>query len=359
MLQKAVIACMRIITLLLCYFSIIATGLPLIQSSHWWIRIFDFPRAQIAVLCLLSIVLFWYFIGFRKKGLVVLFCLVSIAFVYQLALIVKYTPVYRVQAKAAKNPEKENRFTLVQANIRMDNKEAGRFLELVAAHAPDILLVNEPDEWWAEQIASLDRVYPHSIKKPQSNTYGMILYSRLALKNTEVNFLVAEDIPSMFATVVLPSGQEFDLHCLHPEPPKPGSPTYERDTEILLVGKRVKKATRPAMVVGDLNDVAWSHTSELFQRYSGLFDPREGRGLYNTYNAFIPLFRYPLDHFFYSEHFGLVSLKKLEAIGSDHFPILISLSFEPEHKAGMAKPKPDTNDIEQVEEKIQEGKEQK
>ena len=33
----------------LALFFILATLLPLIPLGHWWIRIFDFPRGQIAV----------------------------------------------------------------------------------------------------------------------------------------------------------------------------------------------------------------------------------------------------------------------------------------------------------------------
>ena len=65
-------------------------------------------------------------------------------------------------------------------------------------------------------------------------------------------------------------------------------------------------------------------------RINGLVDPREGRGLYNTYNVFVPFLRYPLDHIFYSGEFGLLTLKKLENIGSDHFPLLIGLNYEPD-----------------------------
>nr|MBI1230568.1 hypothetical protein [Cytophagales bacterium] len=59
-------------------------------------------------------------------------------------------------------------------------------------------------------------------------------------------------------------------------------------------------------------------------------DPREGVGMFNTYNANIPFFRYPLDHVFYSKEFALTRMEKLENIGSDHFSIYIELTFEPE-----------------------------
>jgi hypothetical protein len=44
----------------------------------------------------------------------------------------------------------------------------------------------------------------------------------------------------------------------------------------------------------------------------------------------VPFGRFPLDHIFYSEEFGLISLKKLQHIGSDHFPLMITLNYEPE-----------------------------
>ena len=77
--------------------------------------------------------------------------------------------------------------------------------------------------------------------------------------------------------------------------------------------------------MGDLNDVAWSRTTRLFQRISGLLDPRVGRRYVNTFHADYPLLRWSLDHVFHSTDFALVAMQRLPHIGSDHFPIYVVL----------------------------------
>lgn len=126
-------------------------------------------------------------------------------------------------------------------------------------------------------------------------------------------------------------------------------------SELLIIGKRIKESKNPTIVAGDLNDVGWSATSKLFRKYSGLVDPREGRGLFNTYNVYVPFFRYPLDHIFYTEDFGLLKLEKLEEIGSDHYPLLIGLSYEPDDDNTEELEEPSPEDEKDAEEKIQEG----
>jgi len=187
------------------------------------------------------------------------------------------------------------------------------------------------------------------------NTYGMMLLSKLPLTESAVNFLVKDSIPSIFTKITLRSGSIIDFYGVHPEPPVPGTDSYERDTELLIIGKKIRESNNPTIVAGDLNDVGWSVTSKLFRKYSGLVDPREGRGLYNTYSVFVPLFRYPLDHIFYTKEFGLLTLEKLEGIGSDHFPLLIGLNYEPDDDNTEDLEKADAEEEAEVEEKIEEG----
>ena len=198
---------------------------------------------------------------------------------------------------------------------------------MVREMQPDVLLTLETNVWWQQQLAVLEADYPHRLGAPSENLYGMNLYSRFPLEDPKVQFLVEEDKPSMHSCLVLPDGQRVRLVCLHPAPPSPteNEESTERDAELILVARSLAKETRPTIVAGDLNDVAWSRTTRLFRKISGMLDPRVGRGLFNTFHASYPFLRWPVDHFFHSRHFTLVRLKRLRAFGSDHFPVFIEL----------------------------------
>jgi endonuclease/exonuclease/phosphatase (EEP) superfamily protein YafD len=215
---------------------------------------------------------------------------------------------------------------------------------------PDVICLLEPDGWWEKQMLPLERDYPHTNKCPIDNTYGMLLYSRLPLTKTETRFLVQDDIPSMRSVVRLRSGEEIVLHTVHPRPPIPPEPSYGRDAELVLIGREMERENRPAIVLGDLNDVAWSYTTQLFQKISGTLDPRVGRGFYNSFHAKAAILRFPLDHVFHTPDFTLVELRRLERCGSDHFPILIELAYEPRAVAEQDAPEEEPEDRENAEE---------
>jgi endonuclease/exonuclease/phosphatase (EEP) superfamily protein YafD len=181
----------------------------------------------------------------------------------------------------------------------------------------------------------------------------MLLYSRLPQVRSEVRFLVDPDIPSIHARLRLRSGALVELMAVHPRPPRPADDTAERDAELMLVGRQAKASGAPTIVAGDLNDVGWSQTTRLFQHVSGLLDPRRGRGLYATYHADDPILRYPLDHLFHSRDFRLRQMGVLDHFGSDHFPLLVELSYEPERQEEQELPRADEAERREAEEKLE------
>ncbi|WP_345164675.1 endonuclease/exonuclease/phosphatase family protein [Nibribacter koreensis] len=332
---------------------IMASLLTLVKSTYWWIRVLDFPRVQVALFCTLVLGAYGYFYGYETTAAKLFGGLLIIAIVNELIHVYKYTPFVRVQALRSKIKVPKNSFGFMISNVRMTNKKHERFLKLVKETDPDMLLVNEPNQRWATAMEELDERYPYSIKRPLENTYGMMFFSKFPLSHVDVRYLVEEGIPSFYALVELPTGKKFDLFTVHPQPPHLNKDTDTREAELLTVAKMAKASPWASIVAGDLNDVAWSYSTNLFRKISGLLDPRIGRGFYNTYNALIPFFRYSLDHIFYDPAFRLIRLQRLPKFGSDHFPIFIRLNYEPLEADDHDVPVADHEDHEEAAELIE------
>lgn len=341
--------------------AITATLAPLIRSDAWWIRTFDFPRMQIAIV---SALLLGADLAFRTDAGLSAYVTragLALCILYQAYMIRPYTIFARKEVQPAKNRRKESTLGLLLANVKMDNRSSALLRKIIVEAGPDVILIVEADEWWQRELRRFEQTHPFTAQQPQDNTYGMLLYSRLELVSPEVRFLVEDDVPSIRAIVKLPAGTEVEIHCLHPKPPVPqeAGQSTERDAELMIVGKETKGKELPIVVMGDLNDVAWSRTNNLFQKISGLVDPRIGRGLYNSFHAGYFFLRFPLDHFFHSTHFRFIELKRLAYFGSDHFPMYIRLSYEPEAQRQQKAPEAGASDETQATEKIEEASAQR
>ena len=320
---------------------IVATALPLLPGERWWIRICDFPRLQVSVGALLALAAYvasWSAPGAWQLAFA---GLLAAALGYQAFMMFPYTPLARRQVEQAAAPAGRNSISIVFANVLIENRNAVGLLAILEEEQPDLVLTAETDAWWQAQLDSLARTYPYVVRQPQENSYGMALYSRLELVEPQVKFLVQADVPSIHAAVRLRDGTLVELRCLHPRPPAPreAPDSGPRDRELIVVGKELRGKRAPCIVLGDLNDVAWSRTNYRFQELSGLLDPRIGRGFYHTFHARYFFLRYPLDHCFHSRHFRLASFKRLRAFGSDHFPVAIGLSYEPDAAATQEAPR--------------------
>jgi endonuclease/exonuclease/phosphatase (EEP) superfamily protein YafD len=335
----------------------VATALPLWRRQSWWIRVFDFPRLQIAAGLLVVLLAHVGVQGLAASVPAMAFwALLVLCLALQLWRILPFTRLARVQVLQSTMAQPTASLRLLFANVLQPQRRSEKLLELIREADPDVLLALETDRWWQLQFAALDKRYPHRVLLPQDNTYGMLLYSRWPLQDVEVSHLVESDVPSIHCTLLLPRGLHVRLHCLHPRPPAPAEhpDSIPRDAELLMVGKAIKGDARPTVVMGDLNDVAWSHTSNLFRRISGLLDPRHGRGFFNTFHAKHWMLRFPLDHFFHTNDFKLVEFRRLPAFGSDHFPVFIHLSHEPQAQAAQPELQADGADQQEANTKINE-----
>ncbi len=289
---------------------------------------------------------------------IILFLLIA-ALAFQLKMVLPYTFIWKKQVQHVQqdqlNPDQQ--ISVIVSNVLTPNQQYDLLIEQIEKHQPDLVLTLETDQTWQNELAKIEKDYPYRVPVPLDNLYGMHLYSKLKLVDSEVKFILSNEIPSIHTTVILPSGQAVQLYCLHPKPPSPteAKDSTLRDAELLIVGDQIKDLDESCIVMGDLNDVAWSRTTRLFQRISGLLDPRVGRRYINTFHADYKFLRWSLDHLFHSTDFALVHMERLPHIGSDHFPIYVVLQSSRIFEQSQEELEQTDSDEKEAQEAIQEG----
>ncbi|MEJ6980437.1 endonuclease/exonuclease/phosphatase family protein [Pedobacter sp. P351] len=345
---------LKILVEVLSVLFILVSLIPLIRNDYWVFRVFEYPRFQKLLICLfLFLVAGFLVVKSPDNTIYTISAFLFANLGYLFYQIYPFTVLSRKEVLHVKSNIPEQCIALMTGNVLQYNHQAKAYLANIYNADPDVVLLLETDKWWEKATAELIENYPYHVKVPQENTYGMLLYSKFELIDSKVKFLVEKDIPSIHTIAVLDCGQKVQLYCVHPTPPVPqeNPRSTERDKELLLIADMAKDNKLPVIVMGDLNDVAWSYTTSLFCKTSGLLDPRKGRGFFNTFHAQHHFMRFPLDHVFCSTDFKLIYIKKLDAAGSDHFPMYVKLQFEEIASLEQEEPQANKQELELAEEK--------
>lgn len=323
------------------------TLLSIVKHDYWTFRIFDYPRLQKLVLSIICLFLIIFFYHGQPLYYWLLIGLITLNIGYLFKQIVPFTPLGKKQVIRVTSPIPAQSLSIMIANVYQDNTNSNGCLREIQKNDPNLVLLLETNHRWDTETRELEKKYKFHIRVPLENTYGMLLYSKLELTDSEVLYLVEKDIPSIHTGVMLKNGMRIQLYALHPTPPVPNENprSTERDQELLLTADLAQKSKDPVIVIGDMNDVAWSYTTELFLKMSGLLDPRRGRGFFNSFHAHYPIMRFPLDHAFISTDFKLKQIKRLANFDSDHFPIYIELQYEQKASLQQEAMEPDAEDI--------------
>jgi endonuclease/exonuclease/phosphatase (EEP) superfamily protein YafD len=346
---------MQTALLILNWIFIVAALLPFIHNDHWVFRILEYPRYQKFILSIGVLAVSLYFIPINEISFssITLFLLFA-CIVYLGYKIFPYTPFQKKEMVAVPSKNTDKQIKVFTANVYQDNHDYDRMLQQIKSTDPDIIFLLETNSAWEKAMDVLLESHPNTLKAPLENTYGLLFYSRLKIDEGAVKFLVSKEIPSIEAIIELPAGDKVKIFGLHPKPPVPGEDVTStaKDKELMKVAFKVKDCKLPVMVMGDLNDVAWSYVTELFRKNSSLLDPRRGRGFYSTFSAFSWFMRFPLDYIFCSSDFGLIEMKRLPKNGSDHFAMFSQFEYVPSLKVVHEEPVADAEEKEEAREKL-------
>lgn len=291
--------------------ALIAAGIP---SGTWWLEIYRSASHYVALYFLLAfvrlpkglpstvrtslrggIVLYWGWI---------LFCL----------------PLWH-RSELAFVPG--NPVTLLYANLLSGNAEPERFRSVLAREKPEILSVIELDKAWLHFMPS-ETEYPHRIVL-ENGTFGVGLFSKYPLA-PEAETSVGDDlVPYIHARVLVPGRRPLSLYLLHAHPPLSTDVMHENVLYFRRISTKVRHDTEPRIVMGDFNATP---TSGVYQRFvSGTLLVPIASGLERTWSAFSPFLRFQIDHVLVSEDIETLDQMRMEAIGSDHFPLRVRIRW--------------------------------
>lgn len=229
------------------------------------------------------------------------------------------------------------RLKLAAINVHTSNHRADLVLEFLRKADADIILLMEVNARWINALQSLRTNYPHVVAEPREDNFGIALFSRLPLTNDTVIELGSAKVPSI-ATDVIVGSQSIHLIGTHPLPP--GSSEYARlrNEQLQQIASHVRRQTLPVVVVGDLNTTPWSPCFTDLLKESGLNNTSQGRGLFASWPAWLPLGRIPLDHCLVSPSIQVVNKQLGPDVGSDHLPVVVDLQITAKDNTAATRP---------------------
>lgn len=330
---------------------------PFVRNQHWVFRVPDFIRPQLLVFQVVLLIVNIYYFHSLSLGIWILIGLI-LCILYNFYVFARFTKFWRTNNYVPSKVHSQN-IKVISVNVYQFNEQYDRFIDMIHREQPDIFLTMESNKAWEEAFEVLEKDYPNFQKIALENTYGMHFYTKLKIKDLKVHYFVADDLPSIEAELETEDGFKFVFFGVHPPPPSPTEEetSKERDGDLLSVAKQVKDYKLPVIITGDFNTVAWSKTSILFKKTSGLIDARYGRGYLATFHTNYWFFRIPLDLLYHSKDIFIEDLKILPSIGSDHFPIYCLFYIDKYNEEQEENVKVlEEEEMEEVEELIEEGK---
>ena len=189
------------------------------------------------------------------------------------------------------------------------------------------MLILELTPGLADALGALDAIYPHRLLRPTAGPFGIGLLSRRKLKASGASDFGATQFgATLAADVTLQLGNtEVDFIGVHLMPPMSRDWAALRNRQLAMLAARVGKRQRPTIVCGDFNITPYSPIFSDLLEQSGLRDGRNGRGVQTSWPTYMPLLGIPIDHCLVSPEIGVAASRRLDAFGSDHYPVLFDL----------------------------------
>ena len=230
-----------------------------------------------------------------------------------------------------------NKIRALLVNINTKNNNYSQVISLVRKEKPDIAVFLELDEFWANQLHSINDILPYAVGRANPDNMGIAVYSKRPLEKPNIKFLGSSDHASVVGDFLV-NRQVISLVATHFLQPIQPELILHTKQQLNAVSSYVKQLKQPRLVIGDLNTTMWSPSYRDFVKKTGLRNARQGFGILPTWPTeanFSPikpplswLLLIPIDHFLISPEIKVLDIRTGANVGSDHLPLIADLILE-------------------------------
>jgi len=238
-------------------------------------------------------------------------------------------------------PTGSSLLTVAQVNVLHMNRDKQAVSSYLNDCDADLIFVQEADAWWDQTIREMDLPYIIAESQPREGSFGVLMLAHtslvdddaIVLKDTHVIDLAdgftGHERPAIEAILHLNS-QPVRILCIHPPPPVSALHTRLRDSVLDKAKQWSDEQTDPHVVIGDLNTTPWSYAFRILTHDGQLVSTQNGLGNQGTWPSRLPMPWYlPIDHCVHSAEWVCIDHRVGEHIGSDHWPLLVTLALPP------------------------------
>ena len=293
----------------------LATLFGFLGALWWFLDLFAHFRVQYFLgLCAVSLLL----LISKKRKLSACFCAAAIV------NLITILPFYFGVSGNGTNSPVSVRALLINVNSKSGDPE--KLARVIQEYNPDLILLEEVNSEWIDQLKRIIESYPFSEVKPRDDNFGIALYSKLPFIQSSIVYMGGASVPSVLAKVDTPNGT-ITIIGTHPLPPAGANYSKARNNQLDSIPSYVANATSPVLVLGDLNVSPWSYHFKRLLRRADLKNSSRGRGIQPTWPTFNPLLRIPIDHCLYSDGIKVIRKEIGPHISSDHYPIIVDFTL--------------------------------
>ena len=294
----------------------IATLIGFFDRFWWPFELLAHFRIQYFVLTLFFSCIFF----FQKK--------LKIAFILLIFAIINFSLIIPFYFNNSDFPNpKLPKLRAMFANLRTSNTNYYKTLNIIKKYKPDFWVVEEINAQWLNKLYVLTNDYPHYTAQSREDNFGIGIFSKISLKNSEIVYIGKTEVPSVVAQINF-DGKLLTIFGTHPLPPTGKNYAKFRNNQLEAIPEFLKRYSSPIILIGDLNVTPWSYYFKRLLKDSNLIDSSKGRGIQPTWPTMLFPLLIPIDHCLHSQDIIITDKKVGENIGSDHYPLIIDFQIK-------------------------------